>query len=55
MDNPGKGFAFVSYSESSEVEATVKALDSESVLGKVIQRNIARFKKHIKKKKDTSC
>jgi len=51
--NPGKGFAFVSYSESSEAEAAVQALNGESVLGKVIQCNIARFKKDIKKKKDT--
>ena len=42
-----------SYSEPSEAEAAAKTLDGESVLGKVIQCNIAKFKKHIKKKKDT--
>ena len=42
-----------SFAESSEAEAAVAALDGESALGKVIQCNIARFKKHIKKKKDT--
>ena len=42
-----------SYSEPAEAEAAVKALDGESVLGKVIQCNIAKFKKHIKKKKET--
>ena len=44
---------FFSYSEPAEAEAAVKALDGESVLGKVIQCNIAKFKKHIKKKKET--
>ena len=41
-----------SYSEPAEAEAAVQALDGESVLGKVIQCNIAKFKKHIKKKKE---
>ena len=43
-----------SFSTSPEAEAAVEALDGESLLGKVIQCNIARFKKDLKKKKNTS-
>merc|ERR1711997_1384384 len=44
--NPGKGFIFVSYSNAEEAEASVKSLDGESVGGKNIQCNVAKFKKN---------
>ena len=49
--NPGKGFIFVSYSSSIEAENAAKALDGENVNGRVIQCNIAKFRKGAKKKK----
>ena len=49
--NPGKGFIFVSYSSAEEAEAAVKSLDGESVGGKVIQCNVAKFKKNQGQKK----
>ena len=44
--NPGKGFIFVSFSNAEEAEAAVKSLDGESVGGKIIQCNVAKFKKN---------
>ena len=49
--NPGKGFIFVSYSNAEEAETAVKSLDGESVGGKIIQCNVAKFKKNQGSKK----
>ena len=49
--NPGKGFIFVSYSNSIEAQNAANALDGEHVNGQNIQCNIAKFKKGAKKKK----
>ena len=52
--NPGKGFIFVSYSNTEEAEAAVEALDGENVGGKNIQCNVAKFKKNQGSKKKVS-
>jgi len=52
--NPGKGFIFVSYSNAEEAEIAVKSLDGESVGGKNIQCNVAKFKKNQGAKKKTN-
>ena len=49
--NPGKGFIFVSYSSPTEAQAAAEALDGESVQGRVIECNIAKFQKGGKKKR----
>ena len=49
--NPGKGFIFVSYSNAEEAEEAVKVLDGENVGGKIIQCNVAKFKKNQGSKK----
>ena len=49
--NPGKGFIFVSYSSPTEAQAAAEALDGESVHGRVIECNIAKFQKGGKKKR----
>ena len=52
--NPGKGFIFVSYSNAEEAETAVKSLDGESVGGKIIQCNVAKFKKNQGSKKNVN-
>jgi len=49
--NPGKGFIFISFSQSKDAEEAVKSMDGEKLFGKTFNCNIARFKKDVKKKK----
>jgi len=49
--NPGKGFIFISFSQSKEAEEAVKSMDGEKLFGKTLNCNVARFKKDVKKKK----
>jgi len=42
--NPGRGFAFITYSTAEEAQACIKAMDNTEVGGRNIQMNIARPK-----------
>jgi len=42
--NPGRGFAFITYSTAEEAQACIKAMDNTEVGGRSIQMNIARPK-----------
>jgi len=42
--NPGRGFAFVTFSTNEEAQACIAAMDSTEVAGRTIQMNIARPK-----------
>jgi len=42
--NPGRGFAFITYSTSAEAQACIAAMDNTEIAGKTIQMNIARPK-----------
>ena len=40
--NPGKGFAFVTFSTPGEAQAAIKAMDGTNVCGRDIQCSLAR-------------
>merc|ERR1712107_143023 len=42
--NPGRGFAFVTFSTNEEAQACIAAMDNTEVAGRTIQMNIARPK-----------
>jgi len=42
--NPGRGFAFVTFSTNEEAQACIAAMDSTEVAGRTIQMNVARPK-----------
>ena len=42
--NPGRGFAFITYSANEEAQACIAAMDNSEVAGRTIQMNIARPK-----------
>lgn len=42
--NPGRGFAFITYSTNDEAQACIAAMDNSEVAGRTIQMNIARPK-----------
>merc|ERR1719153_1755758 len=42
--NPGRGFAFITYSAAEEAQACIKAMDNTEMAGNMIQMNIARPK-----------
>jgi len=42
--NPGRGFAFITYSTNEEAQACIAAMDNSEVAGRTIQMNIARPK-----------
>ena len=42
--NPGRGFAFITFSTSEEAQACITAMDNTMVSGNMIQMNIARPK-----------
>merc|ERR1719431_2349122 len=42
--NPGRGFAFITYSAAEEAQACIKAMDNTEMAGRTIQMNIARPK-----------
>ena len=40
--NPGKGFAFITYSSPDEAQAAISAMDGTNVCGRDIECNIAK-------------
>ena len=42
--NPGRGFAFLTFSTSEEAKACIAAMDGTEVAGKTIQMNLAKPK-----------
>merc|ERR1719225_989119 len=42
--NPGRGFAFITYSTNEEAQACIAAMDNSEVAGRTIQMNIAKPK-----------
>merc|ERR1712179_255533 len=42
--NPGRGFAFITYSTNDEAQACIAAMDNTEMAGRTIQMNIARPK-----------
>ena len=42
--NPGRGFAFVTFSTNEEAQACIAAMDNTEVAGRTIQMNVARPK-----------
>merc|ERR1712037_927594 len=40
--NPGRGFAFITFSTNEEAQACIKGMDNTEVAGNIIQMNIAR-------------
>ena len=42
--NPGRGFAFITFSSNEEAQACIAALDNTDVAGRTIQMNIAKPK-----------
>jgi len=47
--NPAKGFAFVNFATENEANAAIEGLSGKEICGKIIECNIARFKKKAQK------
>jgi len=43
--NPGKGFAFVTFSQEENAASAIKAFNGKEVCGNIVECNIARYKK----------
>ena len=47
--NPGKGFAFVTFSSPDEAQAAIKAMDGSEVCGQVVSCKLARKRRELSK------
>ena len=47
--NPGKGFAFVTFSSPDEAQAAIKAMDGSEVCGQAVNCTLARKRRELSK------